>query len=79
MPTMASSDTPDLVDLSGAELERLKSARTELGDWHDRMQWLARAARETDLQPLCARWQGELERVDRVLLVLEKRLTKAVA
>ncbi|WP_349571385.1 CHAD domain-containing protein [Azotobacter salinestris] len=65
---------PDLVELSEDGAKRLKAAQSALGDWHDRLQWLARAEREADLQPLAARWREELEssaqRADRVLLSL---------
>jgi len=65
---------PDLVDFSGAEPELLKAAQSALGDWHDRLQWLSRAEREVDLQPLVDRWREELDstaqQADQVLLTL---------
>ncbi len=64
----------DLVGFTGPEPERLKAAQSALGDWHDRLQWLLRAEREADLQPLVARWQEELEstgqQADQALLTL---------
>ncbi|WP_061288343.1 CHAD domain-containing protein [Azotobacter vinelandii] len=67
---------PDLVDLSEDGAKRLKRAQAALGDWHDRLQWLARAERETDLEPLTVRWREELEasarRADRVLTTLAR-------
>jgi len=65
---------PGLADFPKALPKTLKAAQSELGDWHDRLQWLSRAERETDLQPLVAGWQAEMavaeQRSDEVLLKL---------
>lgn len=62
---------PELDRLPEAAMPRLKSAQAALGDWHDCLQWLARAEQESDLQPCVAVWKTTMakaeERADRVL------------
>ncbi|CAD5109605.1 CHAD domain-containing protein [Zestomonas carbonaria] len=38
----------------------LKAAQSALGDWHDHLQWLARAGEQADLAPLMPGWQAAL-------------------
>lgn len=62
---------PELDRLPKAAMPRLKSAQGALGDWHDRVQWLALAEQEADLQPCVAVWKADMakaeQRADRVL------------
>lgn len=62
---------PELDRLPKAAMSRLKSAQGALGDWHDCLQWLARAEEETDLRPCVPVWQSTMEKAeaksDRVL------------
>ncbi|MFC0665829.1 CHAD domain-containing protein [Azotobacter chroococcum] len=51
---------PELSALPAGTAKRLKAAQSALGDWHDRLQWLQRAEREADLQPLCEAWRQAL-------------------
>ena len=65
---------PELIPVGGDEPARLKAAQSALGDWHDRLQWLARAEAEPDLQPLASAWRAELteaeQRADQALELL---------
>ncbi|WP_433766915.1 CHAD domain-containing protein [Pseudomonas putida] len=67
---------PELDRLPRAAMPRLKSAQSALGDWHDCLQWLARAEQEADLQPCVATWKTNMaeaeQRADRVLEKLDR-------
>jgi CHAD domain-containing protein len=69
---------PDFIDLPPKTRRLLLGAQAALGKWHDRYQWLARAAQEPDLQPRVRAWQVALHasevRADRVLEKLQRRL-----
>lgn len=60
--------------LAPAVQARLKSAQGALGDWHDRLQWLALTESEADLQACRSAWNEALaihaERADEALLKL---------
>lgn len=56
---------PRLSALSAASLARLKQAQAALGDWHDLLQWLARAERETDLACCVPGWRRALASAER--------------
>ncbi|MHC8360898.1 CHAD domain-containing protein [Pseudomonas sp. LS2P72] len=62
---------PELDRLPKAAMPHLKAAQSALGDWHDCLQWLAMAEKETDLQPCVAAWKTAMTkaegRADRVL------------
>lgn len=69
---------PRQAKLSRTELARLKQAQSALGDWHDHLQWLARAEAEADLAPCLASWQLGLhaaeQKADLALLTLRSKL-----
>jgi CHAD domain-containing protein len=48
---------PELSHQPDGMQKRLKSAQGALGDWHDHLQWLAQAEKESDLSPCVAGWQ----------------------
>ncbi|WP_296264066.1 CHAD domain-containing protein [Pseudomonas sp. UBA6562] len=53
------------LDHAGKKLRALlKRAQSDLGDWHDRLQWLLQAEREQALAPFAERWQRELHRFE---------------
>ncbi|WP_137817202.1 CHAD domain-containing protein [Pseudomonas sp. 2FG] len=67
---------PQQAAVSSLAALALKAAQTALGDWHDHLQWLARAEREPDLAPRVAEWRQALaaaeQLADRALLPLQK-------
>ncbi|WP_271407835.1 CHAD domain-containing protein [Pseudomonas sp. Q1-7] len=69
---------PDAVALDAKTRRLLVGAQSALGKWHDNLQWLARAERESDLRPRVRAWQVALHaaevRADRVLEKLLRRL-----
>jgi len=56
---------PELDRLPKAAMSRLKSAQGALGDWHDRVQWLALAEQEADLQPCVAVWKADMAKAEK--------------
>ncbi|RCL25972.1 metal-chelation protein CHAD [Pseudomonas sp. AFG_SD02_1510_Pfu_092] len=51
---------------AGKKLQRLlKRAQGDLGDWHDRLQWLLQAREHADLAPCQAEWERELHAAER--------------
>ncbi len=42
----------------------LKRAQGDLGDWHDRLQWLLQAEQQADLAPCVNDWKRELEKAE---------------
>nr|WP_314481895.1 CHAD domain-containing protein [uncultured Pseudomonas sp.] len=51
---------------TGKKLRRtLKRAQGDLGDWHDRLQWLLQAQQHTDLSSCVAGWERELKAAER--------------
>lgn len=66
---------------AGRRLQRaLKNAQSDLGDWHDLLQWLLQAEQQHDLAPCVADWQVQLRgaelRADTTLERLEAVLAK---
>ena len=51
---------PRLSALKERDRSALKVAQSALGDWHDRLQWLAQAERHMDLQELIPTWRQAL-------------------
>lgn len=50
---------------AGRRLQRvLKRAQGDLGDWHDRLQWLLAAEQQPDLQPCVAVWRTQLQEAE---------------
>ncbi|ORL66604.1 CHAD domain-containing protein [Pseudomonas putida] len=50
---------------AGKKLQRLlKQAQGDLGDWHDRVQWLLLAREHADLAPFKATWTRELHEAE---------------
>lgn len=68
---------PRQAKLSRANQARLKQAQSALGDWHDHLQWLARAKAEADLAPCLASWRLGLhaaeQKADLTLLALRQK------
>ncbi|WP_144937629.1 CHAD domain-containing protein [Pseudomonas alabamensis] len=69
------------LDHAGNALRRLlKQGQQDLGEWHDRVQWLLQVDQQADLAVLKADWQQELEaaqqRADKTLMRLGKALKK---
>lgn len=52
---------PARCELSHAALLDLQQAQSDLGTWHDHLQWLARAQSEVDLAGCAAAWQHGLD------------------
>lgn len=52
--------------LSKPQLAALIAAQSALGDWHDHLQWLARAQQQSDLQPLVSAWQTSLAQAEQL-------------
>ncbi len=54
------------LDHAGKKLQRLlKKAQGDLGDWHDRLQWLLQAKDHPDLAPCKVAWAQELHEAER--------------
>ncbi len=54
------------LDHADKKLQRLlKQGQQDLGNWHDRMQWLLQAGQQRELAALRADWQKELEAAER--------------
>ena len=54
------------LDHAGKKLQRLlKKAQGDLGDWHDRLQWLLQAKDHPDLAPCKVDWAQELQEAER--------------
>lgn len=68
---------PQLARLSRSHHTQLKAAQSTLGEWHDHLQWLARAQAEADLAPHVESWRLALraaeQRADQALLGLTSR------
>lgn len=66
---------------AGKKLQRLlKQAQGDLGDWHDRVQWLLLAREHADLAPFKATWTRELHeaegKADNTLQALQGALAR---
>lgn len=70
---------PELSRMSDAFRSKLKAAQSELGDWHDRWQWLLRLANDPCLAPMESVWQKELQQcevqADQALASLRKAMS----
>ncbi|WAB99806.1 CHAD domain-containing protein [Pseudomonas putida] len=54
------------LDHAGKQLQRLlKQAQGDLGNWHDRLQWLLQAQSHEDLAPCKVDWERELDDAER--------------
>ncbi|WP_440090863.1 CHAD domain-containing protein [Pseudomonas putida] len=68
------------LDHAGKKLQRLlKKAQGNLGDWHDRLQWLLQARDHADLLPCKAGWEQELHEAERQSDVTLDALQEALA
>lgn len=66
---------PQLERLKPALAKALKRAQGDLGDWHDRLQWLLQAQTHSDLAPCVAEWRQQLAAAEqRGDLTLERLL-----
>lgn len=69
---------PQSSGLSAEIQAHLKQAQAALGDWHDHLQWLARAEQEADLLPCVEGWRRAMHAAEQVadqaLLVLQADL-----
>lgn len=56
-----------------------EKAQADLGDWHDRLQWLLQARDHADLAPCQAVWQQQLQEAEQSADVTLAALAKAIA
>ncbi|QCI11625.1 CHAD domain-containing protein [Pseudomonas putida] len=67
------------LDHAGKKLQKLlKRAQGDLGDWHDRLQWLLQARDHADLAPCRGDWEQELHEAERTSDVTLDALLKAL-
>lgn len=67
------------LDHAGKKLQKLlKRAQGDLGDWHDRLQWLLQARDHADLAPCKVDWEQELHEAERTSDVTLDALLKAL-
>ena len=65
---------------AGKKLQRLlKKAQGDLGDWHDRLQWLLQAREQADLAPCKVAWEQELHEAEQQSDVTLDALQQALA
>lgn len=65
---------------AGKKLQRLlKRAQSDLGNWHDRWQWLLQVAEHDDLASCKGRWEAELRRAEKRSDLTLDALAKAIA
>lgn len=68
------------LDHAGKKLQRLlKRAQSDLGNWHDRLQWLLQARDHADLAPCKVAWEQELHEAERKSDVTLDALMQALA
>ena len=68
------------LDHAGKKLQRLlKKAQGDLGNWHDRLQWLLQAREHADLAPCKVAWEQELHEAERKSDVTLDALLQALA
>ncbi|MFK0095932.1 CHAD domain-containing protein [Pseudomonas sp. NPDC090592] len=68
------------LDHAGKKLQRLlKKAQSDLGNWHDRLQWLLQAREHADLSPCKVVWEQELHEAERQSDVTLDALLQALA
>lgn len=65
---------------AGKRLQRLlKKAQSDLGDWHDRLQWLLQLRQHSDLAACKAAWEHELRGAERQSDATLEALQQALA
>ncbi|TBU74191.1 CHAD domain-containing protein [Phytopseudomonas daroniae] len=69
---------PQLSPLSAEQVRLLKKGQAVLGDWHDHLQWLAKAEREADLQVFEASWRRSMQEAEQSADVVQARLLAAL-
>ena len=69
---------PQLSPLSATQVRLLKKGQAVLGDWHDHLQWLARAEREPDLQVFEASWRHSMLEAEQSAEIIQARLLAAL-
>ncbi|RWU20941.1 metal-chelation protein CHAD [Pseudomonas alkylphenolica] len=57
----------------------LKSAQSDLGSWHDLLQWLLQAEQQPDLAPCVEHWQAQLRGAEQLADVTLERLQALLA
>jgi CHAD domain-containing protein len=68
------------LDHAGRKLQRLlKRAQGDLGDWHDRVQWLSQVPRHADLASCQVAWEQELQEAEQQSDVTLQKLQDALA
>ncbi|MCX2888765.1 MULTISPECIES: CHAD domain-containing protein [Pseudomonas] len=68
------------LDHAGKKLQRLlKKAQGDLGDWHDRLQWLLQAREQADLAHCKVDWERELHEAEQKSDVTLDALQRALA
>ena len=70
---------PQLEHASKTLRRLLKKAQSDLGDWHDHLQWLLQAREQADLAPCKAVWEQELQAAEERADVTLKRLQKGLS
>lgn len=70
---------PQLNHAGKALRRQLKKAQGDLGDWHDRFQWLLQVREHSDLAGCKVAWEHELHAVERTSDITLEALRKAVA
>lgn len=69
---------PQLSPLSPEQRRLLKKGQAVLGDWHDHLQWLARAEQEPDLQMFESAWRQSMLEAERAAEGVQARLLAAL-
>ncbi|HDS1737233.1 CHAD domain-containing protein [Pseudomonas sp. BP8] len=68
------------LDHAGRRLQRLlKRAQGDLGDWHDRLQWLLQVPQNPDLSACAAAWEQELHQAEQKSDITLNNLQEALA
>ena len=64
---------------AGENLQKLlKRAQGDLGDWHDRLQWLLQGRDQADLEPCLEQWERELHEAEQTADTTLEALLKAL-
>ncbi|WP_422416882.1 CHAD domain-containing protein [Pseudomonas sp. GZD-222] len=65
---------------AGRRLQRvLKRAQSDLGSWHDLLQWLLQAEQQRDLAPCVEHWQAQLHEAEQRADITLERLQAVLA
>lgn len=70
---------PQLEHASKRLQRALKSAQSDLGSWHDLLQWLLQAEQQPDLAPCVEHWQAQLRGAEQLADVTLERLQALLA